>query len=288
MRMIQLLSVACITCIFTTLAPMHAATVKREKLYTKVEHLPKRPLIRVEMMTDAEGAMIEVKGAHNIYDPRTGKKLESAYAGSSYYMYPTAEGLKWGQEFPGMFQLLLVPDLASTSIFLAGTQLRGMLSCYQMEGSIGFVNELSIEDFINSIASSEIPQSTHSKEALAALAIILRGDALYQSKHPANKQFWDIKADDCGYKGYAVLRQDISFIDAMKNTDGMVLARFAEGETSSLVEITHFSKENIAKRAAECEQLATQGKDAKEILQEMFPNYRIILIKDLFPAKKKK
>lgn len=258
-----------------------AATVKKEKLYSKIAHLPKQPIIRVEMMADIEGAKVEVQGTHNIYDPKTAKKVESVYQSSGYYMHPTVEGLKWGEEFPGIFQLLLVPDSAKTPISLAGIPLRGMLACYQLEGSLGFVNELSIDDFVESLLSTELSQNITQREALAAMAILLRTDALYAAKHPKNKQYWDIKADECGYKGNSVVRQDAAFVDAMKTSQDMVLLLQTDNDSFGVRGITAFAKDDIVRKGEECERLAIEGKDARAILEAIFPKGRIALAQDI-------
>jgi hypothetical protein len=280
MKSIQLAFAALLAVSSVAQAPVYSEPT-REKVCSKISHLPHEPLIRVEMLSDVEGAVVEVKGSHNIYDPRTGKKLESAYAGSSYYMYPLVDGMKWGAEFPGVFQLLLVPDSQSTSIFLAGKQLKGMLACYQVEGTIGFVNELSVEDFVESLIGADVPQAIKEREALAALAIMLRTDALYQTRNPKNSKYWDVKAHSCGYNGYAFVRQDEPFVEAMKATKDMVLVSPTDNAAFGVEPILSFSKDAIARRADECEELAKQGKDAKAILNQLFPKARVALVKDL-------
>lgn len=278
----RLLLIVCV-CVYG--GTLSAASIKKEKLYEKIAHLPKQPVIRVEMMADIEGAMVEVRGPHNIYDPKNGKKVESIYQSSAYYMYPTADGLKWGEEFPGIYQLLVVPDSPSTSVVLAGSPFRGMIACYQLEGSVGFVNELSIEDFVDSVLSAHMPQTVTSKEAIAAMAILLRTDALHAIKHPQNKHYWDIRADECGYKGYTAVRRDELFCDATKAARDMVMLCPTQTEAFGVASITEFSKEEIAHKAEECQKLAQEGKDAKAILETLFPQSQITLAKTFLKNK---
>ncbi|MBS0655014.1 MAG: hypothetical protein JSR46_04495, partial [Verrucomicrobia bacterium] len=130
--------------------------------------------VKVQLFRDYEGALVEVKGAYNVFDPKNGTKLIASYLPSSYYMYPTTDGLKWGQEFPDVYQLLIAADKKETTIVVAGTEYRGKAYFYQIQGSIGAVNELPLDDFVMSTLSTHIPEEIVSQDALEALAIALR------------------------------------------------------------------------------------------------------------------
>ncbi len=119
-----------------------------------MKHRPLGPTIKVMIQQDVEGALVEVKGSYNVYDPGTGKKLETCFAPSSYYMHPTTDGLKWGAEFPDMFQLLIVPDSPKTTILVQGIEYHGMVYAYQADGAIGFVNEVTLDDYTRSIVGT--------------------------------------------------------------------------------------------------------------------------------------
>lgn len=226
------------------------------------------PTIKVLVLQDVEGALVEVKGAYNVYDPRTGKKLESAFASSAYYMHPTTDGIKWGTEFPGIFQLLLVPDSPKTSILVHGIEYRGAVYAYQMDGTIGFVNEVSLDDYTNSVVSSMCQGQNVELEAIAALAIACRTDALFKSRNGKNK-YWDVKASQVGYHGAAAVSLEKSMIDALQMTKKMVM--------QNAKPISWFAGNTLTAPMQEIQAKAAEGKDAKTILCQFFPNEQIVL-----------
>ena len=241
----------------------------------RLEELRERfnsPTIRVQLMSDSEGAQVEVKGPYNIYDPRTGKKLDSAYMGSSYYMYPTIDGIKWGQEFPGIYQVLIVPDRLDATLLMGGTEYRGMGYMYQIKGVLGGVNEVSLEQFVASMLSTHIPADVTEKEAIAALGIALRTEALYWLAI-ANNQYWDIKAGTVGYRGAAFERHDPAFDEALKQTRDMVMKKMGSND---LVSVRWFSAGETMAPVHEMQQLAKEGKDARAILEKLFGEMKIV------------
>ncbi|MBS0635712.1 MAG: hypothetical protein JSR37_09640 [Verrucomicrobia bacterium] len=230
------------------------------------------PTIRIQLMSDTDGAQVEVKGAYNVFDPRTGKKLDSAYASSSYYMYPTVDGIKWGQEFPGIYQVLLVPDRPATTLLVGGTEYRGMAYLYQIKGTLGGVNEVSLEEFVRSMLSTHVPSDITEEEALAALSIALRTEALYWLAI-ANNQYWDVKASNVGYKGAALERHDDAFDHALKTSRDMVMKKMGSDD---LVSVRWFSAGESMAPVQEMQKLAKEGKDARAILERLFGEIQIV------------
>jgi len=246
----------------------------------RLEELRERfsgPTVRVQLLRGAEGAQVEVKGAYNVYDPRTGKKLDSAYLSSSYYMNPTVDGLKWGQEFPGIFQLLLVPDKNNTTVLVGGTEYRGMAYVYQIKGTLNAVNEVSIDDFVASLLSSHVSQDIADKEALAALAIALRTETLSWMAQ-GNNPYWDLKAETVGYLGSSIERRDAPFVEALKATRGLVVKK---AKSQNLVDIHWFALGETMAPVLEMVQAAQEGKDARAILEKLLGNVQIVKIESL-------
>jgi hypothetical protein len=231
----------------------------------QVKNSPKGPTLKVLVLDDVEGALVEVKGAYNLYDPKSGNKLTSAFSSSSYYMQSTTDGLKWGVEFPGIYQIAIVPDSPNSTILVHGIEYKGVVTAYQIEGTIGFVNELSIDDYAASLVSEKSQGKELAKEALSALLIAARTDAMYKSQHGKTK-FWHVKANEVGYQGFAVCRQDKTFLDAMRETSQMVL--------NAPQSIAWFDKglplEEIQKKAE-------AGKDARAILADATNGNSIVL-----------
>jgi stage II sporulation protein D len=227
------------------------------------------PTIKVLVLQDVEGALVEVKGAYNVYDPRTGKKLDSAFTSSSYYMYPTKDGLKWGEEFPGVYQVVIVPDSPKTTILVHGIEYNGAVYAYQVDGAIGFVNEVPVEEYTRSIVASLVQDQKVDAEAVAALAIACRTDAMYKKAHGKTK-YWDIKASQTGYQGASSVCLDKGFFDALKMTAGMTM--------KNITSLSWFSQSTPTAPVAEIHAKAENGKDARAILSQYFPDNSITLV----------
>jgi hypothetical protein len=264
----KFLCALCAALVAHALTPSLFAITEGEARIQLIKHHPKGPTIKVLVLQDVEGALVEVKGPYNVYDPNTGKKLETAFSGSSYYMHPTTDGIKWGSEFPGVFQVLIVPDNAKTTFLLQGVEYHGMLYCYQADGTIGYVNELTIDDYADSLVACITQEKVLDKEAFAALAIAARADALYKIKHGASK-FWHVKGSLVNYIGAACTRTDRPFLDAMKETQGMVLDLNQQ--------IGWFNNNPVP--ITEIQQQAIDGKTAKAILRSYFPDSSISISK---------
>lgn len=247
-------------------------TAEGKKVIEELKERFNGPSIRVQLLSDAEGALVEVKGRYNVYDPRTGKKLDSAYASSSYYMYPTVDGIKWGQEFPGIYQLLLVPDSTKTTLLVGGTEYLGMAYLYQIKGGLGAVNEVSLEEFVGSLLSSHIPSDITEKEAIAALAIALRTEALHWMAIATNP-YWDVKAGTVGYRGSSIERHDGPFEEALRQTKDLVMKKMGLNE---LVTVRWFSAGEAMAPVQEMQNLAKEGKDARAILEKLFGEMQIV------------
>ena len=239
-----------------------------------VNDSPASPTIKVLLGKDMDGAQVEVKGGYTIYDPYCGKQLESAYSGSSFYMYPTTEGLRWGAEFPGVYQILIAPKYGT--FLLSGIEYQGMLYAYQIEGALAFVNEISIDDYADAMLSAKIPATFADKEAIAALAIAARTDALHKSMS-ASTVYFDIKAQAENYQGSGLLRKDIPYQLALQSTKKMVLTKGAQHEKTAGFAIDWFNGNQCTAPLEKIQHLADEGMHAKEILQQLFSDSSVTL-----------
>src|SRR5262245_44284269 len=70
---------------------------------------PPPPTIRVMVMHDQKGVGLEVRGKYNIVDPHTQEILATRFKGKSQLIQALSSGLKWGEEFPGIHQVEIIP-----------------------------------------------------------------------------------------------------------------------------------------------------------------------------------
>lgn len=265
------------------LQPLQAGFLDNVKnIFWKQEAPPHA--IKVLIMHDQPGAMIEVRGKYQIYDPANSNHITGRLMGRRQYLQTIHSGIKWGEEFPGIHQLLIVPDDANTATIIDGKTYKGSLYVYDIGGSISIVNELPIEDYLMATMSNtvdtELPQ-----EALAAVAIAARTQALYYSQHPKNR-FWSVDGAKVGYDGVSNIQAG-PVAQAIVATKNMVMSKtgFYEGVTpfgaqwgSSyggksqnddivFARITLYDVEAMAKR----------GENAAQILGKAYPNTMIML-----------
>ncbi|MGR3951520.1 MAG: SpoIID/LytB domain-containing protein [Chlamydia sp.] len=244
-----------------------------------IRNLPKQPICKILLEENQSSFKVELQGSHNVYDPYTGKKIESAFLASAYTMVPTVDGIKWGQEFPGIYQILIVPDSPLNPIMVNGASYSGVLAFYQIGSTLSVVNWVSLEDFTRSLMSQAFPVSeSDSKEALATYAILYRSLA-YQLLIRGQNDFWDMKASDAGYKGEAANRKDPLFIQALKNSEEIIFdvsKSIPEAKKELLSELLIKGKERLP--YGEVQNMAENKKGARQILERYFPNCSITLI----------
>lgn len=221
---------------------------------------PSAPTIKVLIANNKPGILLEVRGKYKIYDPHTMEHLSTRFVGKRKYLQALTNGLKWGEEFPGIYQLLIVPDDPRTITLVDGVPYEGNLYIYDVAGMISIVNDVEIEKYIDSLLTSQDTQNL-SAEALGALAITNRTQAYYQANHPKT-QYWAVDGSKIGYKGYSDPNANVG--KALQTTKYMVLT---EGDQ------TFNARWDEAKLPLnEANRLAQEGQSAADILKRVFPN----------------
>lgn len=251
----------------------------------------KPPKIRVLIVHDQQGVVIEVKGKYKMYDPHNGSHISTRFVGKRKFMQAVRDGLKWGEEFPGLHQLLIVPDENSTTTIVDGIEYKGPIYVYDIGGTISVINEIAIEDFLSStLAQKYHPQLP--EEMLAASVIIARTNAFYAAANPKN-QYWGVDATQANYQGFAVIDSKSDLEKALADTRYMVMslptsngkginAFPAEWKTEATVS----TQPNVSKITFEqAIEMAKKGEHAAQILMKAFPGVKIELVHSPVDAK---
>lgn len=244
----------------------------------------KPPKIRVLVVHDQEGAVIEVKGKYKIYDPHTGDHITTRFIGKRKYMQAVRDGIKWGEEFPGVYQLLIVPDESTTTTLVDGVEYRGPLYVYDIGGTISIVNEVPIESYLSSTLAQRYTKKLP-EEFLAALAIAARTNAYYAAANPKN-QYWSVDAHSSNYQANATIDQSNDVEKAIKDTRFMIMSSSNSGNSKInpfpaewKTEPVNYNQPYISKITFDqAEELAKKGEDASKILMKAFPGIKIELI----------
>lgn len=237
--------------------------------------------IKVLIVHDQPGAVLEVNGKYQIFDPFTNSHLSTRFIGKRKFVQALRESLKWGEEFPGIHQIKIVPDEKKTSTIVDGIEYKGNIYIYDIGGTISIINEVDIEDYLKSILASQFDNSLPEEE-LAAIAIAARTNAYFQAENPKNT-YWAVDASKVGYEGSSKLPQNSAMLKAITNTKGMVLEK--EGKLFPAEWGSSTGGKNQREKADfshislfEAEELAKKGEHAAQILSKAFPNSYIKLI----------
>lgn len=243
--------------------------------------------VSVLIIHDQPKVVLEVKGKYQLFDPLDNSHISTRFLGKKKTIEAVSGGLKWGEEFPGIHQMQIVPEQA-VAVNVEGVDYPGNLLVYDIGGTISIVNQIPLERYLEIVLEQQFVDPLP-EEALAAVAIVARTNAYYQIENPKNP-YWTAEASRVGYQGNIKLNSESPIAKAIRVTRGMVLSRtgvyegvltpFAAqwgpisggkpGQHSSI-----FSRITLS----EAEEMARKGGNAAQILAKGFPNTTIELIK---------
>lgn len=247
------------------------------------EATPDPKTIKVLIVDDKPSAILEVRGKYSLYDPNKNKHITTRFLGKRKAVQAVEEGVRWGEEFPGIHQLLITPEEDDMTISINNVNYRGFIYIYAIDGKISIVNEVPLDDYLNSVLSLKYP-GTLPEEMSAAVAIAERTTALFFAEK-ARSPFWSVDANIVNYFGESAVKPSSSIVSAINSTTRMVMSLSksrenlnpfptnwligSNGPTTDvkLAQISFNDAENLAKN----------GKDAAEILKKAFPGTSIQL-----------
>lgn len=274
---------------------LHAGLWSNIKTSLGFVETPPPPHIRVLILHDVENFNLETRGTYSVYDPNRDMTVENEsndtfistrFAGKAREMKAVPDGLKWGELFPGVYQLRIHPEEKGSAVFVNGQPYPGDIYIYEIDkatGSLSVVNRVTIEDFLKSILA-DVDQKMH-PETMAALIIVARTNSYYQALHPKTG-FWDVDATKVGYRGDQAPRQ-MEVANALNQTKNMVLSATGiyEGVVTPFpAQFGFITSPNPNAKASvisieEANKMAESGAHAAQILAKAFPNTSIALIR---------
>lgn len=203
--------------------------------------------IRVLLEKDIKDALLEVRGPYFIYNPADGAKISSGSFGKRFKIRASSTGIRWGEEFPGIHQVLITPRSSETSILLNGIEYSGGLAFYKLGNTISVINIVDVETFVKSILIAEFPNPLET-EVMSALAISARTTAYYHMNRAKAESFWDVEAQDVGYVGCSMITKDSPIVTAVNSTKNMILVNSQDGKNSAFA--AYWTKHSAGKTAA--------------------------------------
>jgi stage II sporulation protein D len=265
--------------------PIQAGWLEDFTSYFRKPVMAKPPKIKVLVVHDQVGVLLEVKGKYKVYDPHTGSHIGTRFVGKRKFIQAVSDGIKWGEEFPGVHQLLIVPDETLTTTIVDGIEYKGLVYVYDIGGTISVINEIYIEDFL----SSTLPiryQELNEKEELAAIAIAARTAAYYRSENPKS-QYWSVDGRQAGYQGVAAVQSSGPVQEAIHSTRYMVMSSGSANEDKLHPflavwkgESFNPSSEDVISKISllEADEMAKKGEHAAQILMRAYPGMKIELV----------
>ena len=177
--------------------------------------------IKILLEQGSTGMVLETRGSFEIINPATDKKISSGRHGKRFYLYPHKEGIKWGENFLGIYQIHIRPTSPRSSILIDGIQYRGVIAVYHVEEKLNVVNEIDVENFLKSaLVHRKIPPL--SDAVIDAIAIVARTHAYYTALLNF-KAFWHLNAKTIGYQGYALTCNNLEIEHAIERTRHLVM-----------------------------------------------------------------
>lgn len=193
--------------------------------YTSYERIaePMAPRnIQILIEKDSEGTLLEVKGPYYIFNPHDGSRVASGLLGKRFMIHELENGLKWGEEFPGIHQIYIKPRSSETSIFINGIQYSGSVAIYGVSGKINLINDVDIESYVKSKLTAQFLTPLE-PEVMSALAILVRTDAYHYANKANSNSFWHVNAKDIDYQGSALVVHNSPIDRAVESTRNLIL-----------------------------------------------------------------
>jgi stage II sporulation protein D len=268
------------------MAQAEASPWDQIKSWFSKEEVASPPMIRVLIADDLQQAQLEVRGRYSIYDPNTGSHISSRFYGKAMPLNTMTHGLKWGEEFPGVYQLQFIPLDPMTVFTVDGIDYRGILYVYDAGGTVSIVNEVDVEDFLHCTLPLTIIDNLLSREAMAALTIAARTHIVYQTKHPHN-MYWTATAEQLGFRGCAVPHTE-QIDEAIEGTHHMVMSTSGPFDGEMALFPSAWGPVSYAPSASDtqiqgqitleqAQDMAERGAHAAQILSKAFPGTSILL-----------
>lgn len=251
------------------------------------DNKPSPPQMTILVAHDVEAVDLEVKGKYSLYDPFKQSYLSTRFAGKRRILQAMSDGLKWGEAFPGLYQLQIKPEDVDTVIFVENRPYIGSVSIYDIGGTVSLIDQVPVETYLASILSQHERLRLH-PETWAALVIAARTNAYFQVANPKNAH-WAVDAQKVGFVGQMrLLNPDLD--RAIAATRYMIMSQTGIYEKVVTPFPLLFGPLNpgapykgvVTSRISleEADQLAQEGEHAAQILARAFPGATIMLMQD--------
>lgn len=196
-----------------------------QRLVTKPNH-PEN--IQVLLAKNIDEALLEAKGSYIVYNPQDGTRITTSVSGKRFMVKATKNGVKWGEEYPGIHQIYIIPKHKDSTLLVNGIEYDGAIAVVSIKDKINVINDIEIESYLKSILTPQFPYPLEN-EVMASIAIAARTTAYSHVKR--NKDaFWHVSSEDVNYLGKAQILPDSHVSTAVDRTRNIILVLAEGGE----------------------------------------------------------
>lgn len=224
------------------------------------------PTMKVLIAKDVRGVLLEARGPYKVIKKKNGELLSYGTSGKRFVAHALSEGLRWSEEYPGTYEVMVVPTSASTTLYVDGYQYKGSMTFFSSKrGAITVINEVALEDFVKGSLSAKLNEETN-PEAAQALAIVERtnGYSRIYRRGNASSSLWDATAKEVNYFGMGLISKSVD--EAVCKTAHVVIQENG-GAPLEVVELS----------LKQAKTLADGGLDAKRILRKVCPQITTLI-----------
>jgi SpoIID/LytB domain protein len=183
---------------------------------------PKAPTIKVLIKKDTCGALVESKGKFEITNPQTQKILSSGNKGKRYYLHAQEDGLRWGEGFPGVYQIKLSGSTPNDTFLVDGIEYDGTLEIFDVDHQVNIINEITVENYLKHWMGYLFDGEHTDQKVLKALSIVLRTQ-LYHTLLKGQNAFWQIDGAKTNFLGHSGALLDKYIDEAVDSTKTVIL-----------------------------------------------------------------
>lgn len=184
--------------------------------------------IQVLLAKNVDEALLESKGSYVVLNPQDGSRITSSLSGKRFMLKATPSGIKWGEEYPGIHQVYIVPKSKKSSLLVNGIEYDGAICVFKIKNKINIINDLDIESYLKSTLTPQFPYPMEN-EVMAAITIAARTTAYSHVKR--NKDaFWHVSAEQIGYYGKAIIQPDSHVSNSVDRTRHIILVLSEKGD----------------------------------------------------------
>lgn len=196
--------------------------IAKTKTVISAQKEEKLPELKVLIKQDVPGVLLESKGGYSVSDPANGKKLSSSNKSKRYYLHAQNDGIKWGEGFPGVYQVIVAGNQSKDTFLIDGIEYEGSISVYDIDNQLSIVNQVPIENYLKAYMSENFDGEHYDMHVLKSLAIVLRTQLYYTAAKNKNA-FWQIDRSHSTFLGCSNASLDRYVEEAIDSTKAVIL-----------------------------------------------------------------